>query len=373
MLMKKVSLYFFVPLLFIASCKIPVRSVYKLHPGNKDYHQFENKTIKKGENSFSFIETDTATRPTFYINDETTGVDLFNTLDQSLEGHNNTAFIVIQNDSIIYERYTEGYDTLSFHPSYSVAKSFTSALLGIAIDEEFIKDENELAVSFISELEEHPEAATLTLKHLLNHTSGLKVKLNVDANLYYGNDIWKGIKQIEFQNQPGERQYYCNVNTQLLGIVIERATKTPNYTYLQEKIWKPLGMESDALWSVDKKNNITKSYCCLMATARDFAKLGRLYLNMGNWNGEQIVSEEWVKKSTARDNSDGSSYGYNYAWQIGLKEYGDYRAAGLYEQYIYVYPRKNLVIASFNDREKKLKYKSLGWIDLFRQIGDQVK
>lgn len=371
--MKKVLLSSFIITLFISSCKIPVRSVYMVHPGNKDYHKFQNEPVQKGDHTFSFIETDTATRPTFYINDETTGVNLFNTLDESLEGHNNTAFIVIKNDSILYERYAEGYDTLSVHPSYSVAKSFTSALLGIAIDEGFVKDENELVIQYIPELKEHPETATLTLKHLLNHTSGLKVnRLKVDANIYYGNDIWKGIKYIEFQNQPGERQYYSNINTQLLGIAIQRATNIPNYTYLQEKIWKPLGMESDALWSVDKKNNITKSYCCLMATARDFAKLGRLYLNMGNWNGQQIVSEEWVRKSTARDNSEGSSYGYNYSWQIGLKEYGDYRAAGLYEQYVYVYPRKNLIIASFNDREKKLKYKSLNWIKLFRQIGDQL-
>jgi len=367
------DIIFLLSIVFLFShCNVPPKALIKAYPSNKDYKTFENEIIQKGEQSFYFIETDTSSRPTFHINEETTGVYLFNTLDETLDGHKNTGFIVIKNDSIIYERYGKGYDMNSYHPSFSIAKSYTSALLGIAIDEGFIRDENELVTKYIPELKEKPKAATLTLKHLLNHTSGLKAKMTVDANLYYGNNIWKGIQQIKFDSLPGVKQYYANINTQLLGIVIKRATRKTNYEYLQEKIWKPLGMESDALWSVDKKNNLTKSYCCLSAIARDYAKLGRLYLNMGNWNGKQIISEEWIRKSVARDNSEGSSYNYGYSWQVGLKEYGDYRAAGLNEQYIHVYPKKDMIIVCLNDREKKLKYKLLNWIDVFRQIGDQL-
>lgn len=369
--MKQTLFFIFIVSIF-SNCNFPLKSIYKAYPSNKDYKNFENEIIQKSNQPFSFIETDEASRPTFKINEETTGVHLFNTLDESIDKHNNTGFIIIKNDSIIYERYAKGYDINSYHPSFSVAKSFTSALLGIAIDEGFIRDEYELVTKYIPEIKHIPEAETLNLKHLLNHTSGLKVKLAVDANLYYGNDIWKGIKQIKFDSLPGTIQYYANINTQLLGIVIKRATRTSNYEYLQKKLWQPLGMEADGLWSVDKKNNLTKSYCCLSATARDYAKLGRLYLNEGNWNGNQIVSENWIRKSVARDTTGGSSYNYGYSWQIGRKEYGDYQAAGLNEQYIYVYPKKDLVIVALNDREKKLKYKLLNWVDVFRQIGDQL-
>jgi len=370
--MKKYLAFFIFLSLIVFSCKVPIKAIYKAYPSNQDYKMFPNETIEKGGLPFHFAEMPLEDRPELFIDDETNGVRLFHSLDETLEGHHNTACIVIQNDTIVYERYAEGYDIDSYMPSFSMAKSFTSALIGIAIDEGFIKDEYELVTKYIPEIADKPEAATLTIKHLLNHTSGLKVKLNVDANLYYGKDIWKGIEQMQFQNLPGVQQYYANINTQLLGILLKRATRTTNYEYLQEKIWKPLGMESDALWSVDKKNNITKSYCCLSAKARDYAKFGRLYLNMGNWNGKQIVSEEWVRKSTARDTSDGSSYGYGYSWQVGRKEYGDYRAAGLNEQYINIYPKKDVIIVICNDREKKLKYKSLGWLDLFMQIGDQL-
>ncbi len=370
--MNKSLLIPFAIIFIISSCNFPVKSVYRAYPSNQDYKTFVNEVIERSEAPFSFEEMPLEDRPDLFLNDETNGVFLFNHLDKTLEEHNNTGFLIIQHDTIIYERYESGYDQDSYHPSFSVAKSFTSALVGIAMDEGFIRDEHDLVLQYIPELEKHPESQTLTIKHLLNHTSGLKVKLQVDANLYYGNDIWKGINQIKFDYPPGTKQYYANINTQLLGIVLKRATGEANYQYLQEKLWKPIGMESDALWSVDKKNHLTKAYCCLSATARDYAKLGRLYLNMGDWNGQQIVSEDWVRKSTARDTTDGSSYGYGYSWQIGLKEYGDYQAAGLNEQYIYVNPKKQLIIVALNDREKRIKYKNLNWHYVFRQIGDQL-
>jgi CubicO group peptidase (beta-lactamase class C family) len=131
-------------------------------------------------------------------------------------------------------------------------------------------------------------------------------------------------------------------------------------------------MCDDAVWSTDTKNNLEKTYCCLGATALDYAKFGRLYLNQGVWNGKRIISERWYNKSISRDTTGGSSYNYNYCWHIGLKEYGDYMAIGLYKQHIYINPKKNLLIVLFNDREKPLKAERVNWWFVFRQIADQL-
>ncbi len=113
---------------------------------------------------------------------------------------------------------------------------------------------------------------------------------------------------------------------------------------MQEKLWQPMQMEYDASWSLDKKNGgVEKTFCCVNARARDFAKLGRLYLNKGNWNGKQIVSKQWVETSTKIDTTNGSAWHYQYSWWLPTKN-GDFMAIGILGQYIYVNPAKNLVI-----------------------------
>ncbi len=362
-------------LLFLVSGCYPFKAVYLGKPDNSDYKHLKNVTIPKASNTplFSFYASakELNLGEKIYVNDRSKNVNNFRPLKEMLVAQQNNAFLIIRNDTLLFENYERGFDENSLHASYSVAKPFTAALLSIAIQEGFIKNENEKAIQYLPELSEYPEAQKLTLKHLLNHTSGLKGKMLVDAHLYYGNDIWKGIKKMEFERPPGTKMHYANINTQLLGLIIERATKQKLSNYLAQKLWQPLGMESDALWSVDK-NGYTKSFCCLSATAKDFAKLGRLYLNNGNWQGKQIIDEEWVTKSRKRDNSEGSSFSYNYCWRVGLKEYGDFMAPGMYEQFIYVNPQKQLLIIALNGRENNLRMARLNWIHLFREITDQL-
>jgi CubicO group peptidase (beta-lactamase class C family) len=108
----------------------------------------------------------------------------------------------------------------------------------------------------------------------------------------------------------------CSVDVQILGLILRRATGKKPSEYLSTKIWKPIHMCSNAIWSKDKKGE-DKTFCCMGATALDYAKFGRLYLNNGNWNGEQIVPEKWVEKSVSRDTTNGSGFSYNYNWHIG--------------------------------------------------------
>jgi CubicO group peptidase (beta-lactamase class C family) len=143
-------------------------------------------------------------------------------------------------------------------------------------------------------------------------------------------------------------------------LVLERSLNGQTISsYLEEKLWKPLQMEYDASWSIDKKKNgLEKTFCCLNARARDFAKLGRLYLNKGDWNGQQIVSKAWVERSTAIDTTKGSSWEYQYQWWIPTKT-GDFMAKGILGQYIYVDPKTNLIIVRLGKGNGDTNFESL--------------
>ena len=161
------------------------------------------------------------------------------------------------------------------------------------------------------------------------------------------------------------------MNIWILGKVIEKASGAPLNQYLEAKIWQPLGMESDATWSADKKDQV-KAYCCLRATALDYAKFGRLYLKKGNWEGKQLLNEEWIKETTTRDTTDGGTFGYHNSWYLGFKEYNDFMAIGIHKQHIYVNPEKNIIIVSMNDKPHSKEQAALDWENILRQIVDQL-
>ena len=147
-------------------------------------------------------------------------------------------------------------------------------------------------------------------------------------------------------------------------MILERSLKTKTVTaYLQEKIWTPLGMEYDASWSMDnEKDGMEKTFCCINARARDFAKIGELYLHKGNWNGKQIINTDWVTQSTKVDTSNGSAWFYQYQWWLPSQE-GDFMAQGILGQYIYVNPNKNIVIVRLGKTTADVE-----WKELFMQI-----
>jgi CubicO group peptidase (beta-lactamase class C family) len=165
------------------------------------------------------------------------------------------------------------------------------------------------------------------------------------ASFYYGRNLKHEVSQLKLKRAPGQQFEYVSGNTQLLGLILERALKVKTVTqYFQEKLWTPLEMEYDASWSIDKKKNgIEKTFCCVNARARDFAKIGRLFLNKGKWDGKQIVSEKWVQASTSIDTTEGGVNFYKYQWWLPTKE-GDFMAEGILGQYVYVDPKRNVII-----------------------------
>ncbi|MBN3036227.1 MAG: serine hydrolase [Bacteroidales bacterium] len=295
-------------------------------------------------------------------------------LDIFLEKHSTVAFLVVQRDTLIYERYFTGYDQRSVIPSFSISKVFVSALTGIALNEGYIGDVHQPVTDYLTWLDSS-QFGNVTLEHLLNMRSGIQFSesyispFSEMAKYYYGRDLTKSLHRLKTgSDEPGRSYEYVSVNTLLLGLVIEEAAGMKLSSYLETKIWKPLGMESDATWSVDSKpHNTIKSFCCLNAVPRDFARFGMLYLNDGNWAGRQIIPADWVKRSTSvmNDSRDDQGYPYTYSWRV--MEQGAFFAKGILGQYIWVCPEKDLVMVRMGKKYSGTDWAMFCW-ELSRQL-----
>ena len=358
--------------LLLSGCGLSMKSVVYLKPDLKDHDRMRNLEVKAPEEPFCFMQyenDDFGER--VKVNDWSPAVvPVWRSLNELVDAHPNQALVVIRNDSILYQHY-DREENFRLHPSYSVAKSFTSALVGFAIQDGSITSMDELVSDHLPNWSDDPRYAKVKLKHLLNHTSGIEHGLKTDGLLYYGSNLERAKTLIKFVREPGKYQAYMNMNIWLLGQVIEKVSGKPLSSYLEEKIWVPLGMERNAKWSADKHDRV-KGYCCLQATALDYARFARLYLNLGKWEGKQLLNKEWIKTTLSRDTTEGGTNGYRNSWYIGYKEYNDYMAIGLYKQHIYINLDKNIIIVSMNGRPKSKAEKALNWEDVFRQIVDQL-
>ena len=356
----------FILLLGLSSC-IPFQSVFLGHPDQKDAKRFKSETISSDTPCFEFNTVEAGQK--IMVNNWTNDLPEFQSMESLCGEHKVRSLLVIKNDSILFSYQKSGYESNAMHSSYSMSKSIVSCLIGMAIDDGFIKSEHVLVNEFIPELDTN--SSNIKLSHLLNHTSGIQKSLAMDARIYYGNDILNELDKIRFECAPGIKQRYENMNTQLLALVLSRAVGQSLSKYTEQKLWKQIGMCHEGSWSTDKKG-VEKAFCCISATSLDYAKLGRLYLNKGLWGDKRILSEEWYNKSIRRDTLEGSSFNFNYSWHIGLEKYGDFMAIGLYKQHIYVYPEKKTIIVLLNDRENKLLAERVNWWNIFRQISDQI-
>lgn len=395
--MKKVILLL-LPLCLLSSCHVGRFFIWNFADA-KDYKKFPSRTIEKPAKSFQFVDAPADTN-TLRMPRSITIKDKKYNFEEAMEATGTLAYIVIRNDSILYERYFDKYEESSIVPSFSVAKSFVSALMGIAIDEGYIKSVDEPITNYLTYLDKE-KFGNITIEHVLNMRSGIAFDegyfnpFGDVAKYYYGKNLKKYINKQDIERAPDESFQYISLNTQILSLIVEKATGKTIDAYLEEKIWQPLGMEYDATWSIDsKKNGTVKAFCCINARARDFAKFGRLYLNNGNWNGKQIVPEDWVRRSTTFEENL-NNFTYSYQWwhtvdytlmtdttQInGLHRMtnreneqgevvehmaqpsGDFYAEGILGQFVYVYPEKNMIIVRLGK-----KYGGMGWPRLAKII-----
>lgn len=358
------ALLLLVSILF-SSCHVGRFFIYNFS-GISDYKKFPYREVRNDSVSFSFYESPEELRPASVTVDEKKIP-----FDQYLEDNKSVAFLIIRHDSILYESYFRDYDEQSIVPSFSMAKSVISLLVGCAIDDGYIQSEEEPVTSYVPELK--PQGFDkVQIRHLLQMTSGLDYSesyyspFSNAAKDYYGRQLRHDLLEMELEREPGQEFEYTSGTTQLLALVLERSLPEGQSIsgYLEERIWKPLGMEYPATWSIDRKGEkgMEKAFCCLNARARDFAKIGRLYLNQGNWNGKQIVSENWVRKSTALSTKDGSVAYYQYQWWMPTPG-EDFMANGHLGQYIYVHPENDLIIVRLGKN-----YGKVSWWNLFPKL-----
>jgi len=296
-------------------------------------------------------------------------------LSKFLKEYDTKSFLIVRNDSIIFEWYAPGTSDTTLFTTFSEAKAIITTLIGCAIDDGFIKSVDQSVRDFIPELDSSFEK--VKIKHLLNHTSGIKFSDDYfspfaeNAQYYYCNDLWTKILELKMAYPPGTKFQYQSANPVLLARILERSTHQTVSHYLQEKIWKPLGMESPARWNLDNADSlgIEKAFCCVDVIARDMAKLGRLYLHKGNWNGKQIVSEKWVDYVTSYTESEGAKLYYSNNIGKSPMLYNAYYFVGMYGQYTYVYPKKNLIIVRFSDKNF---YQPFFWRAVMLQLLDQL-
>jgi CubicO group peptidase (beta-lactamase class C family) len=240
--------------------------------------------------------------------------------------------------------------------SFSVAKSFVSALVGAAIADGRINSVEDPVTRYVPELlARDARYRNITLRHLLTMASGIRyvergLPWSDDALTYYGPDLRAIAISSPIEGLPAQVFHYNNFHPLLLGLVLERTTGVPVSRYLEDRIWRRLGMEGPASWSLDSEySGFEKMESGLNARAIDFAKFARLYLNQGQWGGERIIPAAWVEESTRRDTRTDPAEHYQYMWWVNTRVPGRHHffAAGKHGQILYVMPERRLVFVRF--------------------------
>ena len=367
---------------------LPAWMIVQRQSAITDYRHFQNESIARapGESPLPSADGEKVLLPD--IQGEP--------FDAAMERNGTVAIVILKHGKVLQERYYNGYKRDSIVTSFSVAKSVVSALVGIAISDGHIASIDDPITRYLPELARTDQRFTrITIRNLLEMRSGILFDEGyrspwADASaLYLTPNLLAKLKGLKIESAPDQRYHYSSGDTQLLGTIVQRATGTPLPRYLQQKIWQPMGAAYDASWSMDSlESGQPKAFCCLNARALDFARLGQVFLNNGQFNGHQIVPADWVRQSTqVREHAGGTpasrwnveapntrSAAY-YAWQwrrapvvdtaseLGVKPGPDFYAEGLHGQFIYVAPVEDMVIVRIG-----LRYGNAWWPGVMGRI-----
>lgn len=302
-----------------------------------DYHKFDNRVVKNGTpqpwpNHADYNRAKETER-----------------LNKANKDWGTIAYVIIKNDSIWFENYYDGYNKDSKTNSFSMAKSYVSGLMGKAIMEGYIKSLDQPVCDFIPEFCEG-KAAKMTVGDLSRMSSGTNwdeayySPLSITTRAYFDDDLEKVILGLKMDKEPGTAFKYASGDTQMLAMVIEKATGKKLYDYLTESFWKPLGSENETLWQVDSDDHdLVKAYCCIASNAKDFARFGKLYKDHGKWNGKQVLDSTFVAKSIQPVFPSSPEYGYGW-WLKNHNEKDFFMMRGHLGQYVIVQPEDNVII-----------------------------
>jgi CubicO group peptidase (beta-lactamase class C family) len=307
-----------------------------------DFTYFENDTIKKGNQTDAWIN-----------NTAYNTVSATSTLEESNKEWGTVAYVIIKNDSIWFEKYYGDFNESSKTNSFSMAKSYVSGLLGKAIMDGYIKNLDQPVSDFYPEY----SYAKTTVGDLASMASGLDwvesytSPFSVTARANYDDDLAETILNQKVVKTPGVEFEYLSGSTQLLGMIIEKATGKTLSNYLSKSFWKPLGSSDNALWQLDDKDHrLAKAFCCIGSTAKDFARFGKLYKDFGKWNGQQVLDSSFVAKSIKPRFPESPEYGYGW-W---LKQHNGkdfFMMRGHLGQYVIVQPEDNIIIVRLGHKK----------------------
>jgi len=318
-----------------------VRSTYlvgKTGPTIDDYTKFENRTVETTSEQKWVASKNYNSKP------------LTQAEEKLFEKWESSAFVIIQNNQLLYEKYWDGYSDESLTNSFSMAKSFTGLCIGAAIKEGRIKSTEQLISEFLPEYKD----SGIRIKDLLQMSSGIDFgesygdPFGFMAKAYYGTDVY-GLTLSKKQEKPAGTEWkYQGGNTLLLSFIIEKATGKKLANYFAEKFWQPLGAKQDALWIIDDKNGRERSYCCFYSNAKDYAKIGQLMLDSGRWKGSALIEQKFFNASISpvgvADKSGDIINHYGYQWWLGkYKNVTFHYARGILGQYIVSVPEWNIV------------------------------
>lgn len=283
---------------------------------------------------------------------------------------NSSALLVIHRGKLVWEQYWQGFTPTSTSNSMSMSKTIVALLIGIAIEEGQIKSELEPVANYIPEW--RGDRGKITLQDLLYMQSGLR---NQDSQnnptsdlvqMYASPDVDAVALKIPAEQAPQEAFDYNNANTQILSEVLERATGERYADYLATRLWQPIQANDASVW-LDRSGGNPKTFCCLFATPRDWAKVGQLFLDRGQVNGKQVVPVAWLDKMQQPSDLI-NKYGY-YIWLKARTDSkpGVYdRAAsrpflaedtfyldGASRQRVYIIPAQQLVIVRIGEQPEQ--------------------
>jgi CubicO group peptidase (beta-lactamase class C family) len=329
-----------------------------------DYEYFENREIKNS-----------VPQP-WLLHEKYNSVTQSENLKKLNEETKTKSFLVIKNDSIVFEKYFDDHKSTSLSNSFSVAKSIVTSMLFKAIMEGKIKGLDQPLSDYFEEYKEGL-ASELTVGDLASMSSGMKWSekyynvINITSESYFTDDLRSVILRQDIIDKPGQSFRYSSGDTQLLGMVIEKATGTTLTNYLSEKFWQPMGAENSALWQIDSaKSGMEKAYCCIASTARDFARFGKLFINKGKWNDEMILDPSYIDLSINPVFEDSPYYGYGW-WLYNYEGKKVFTMNGHLGQFVISFPDENIIIVRQGDYNNKGN--GDGSSDLFKYIAEGYK
>ena len=284
------------------------------------------------------------------------------------------SFLIIKNDSILFEKYYDGHSKNSLSNSFSVAKSIVTSMMGRAIMEGKIKGLDQ-PVSDYFEQYKSGLASEVTVGDLAAMSSGMDWSekyysvINITSESYFTDDLRSVILRQKIIDKPGQSFRYSSGDTQLLGMVIEKASGLSLTEYLTQKFWKPMGAENTALWQLDSDEyGMEKAYCCIASTARDFARFGKLYINKGMWGDQVILDSSFVELATKPVFEKSPYYGYGW-WLYKYEGKKVFTMNGHRGQFVISFPEENIIIVRQGDYNERGRV-SNGEGDLYKYISE---